>query len=58
MIIVTHVGVVYQGTADECVIILAHLWTWDILHHNKTFMIMESKSPLRLESKSLDWLAI
>ena len=27
----------YQGTADECLMILAHLWTWDILHHTKNF---------------------
>ena len=32
-----HVEVVYQRTADECLMILAHLWTWDILHHNQNF---------------------
>ena len=37
VIIVTHVEVVHQGPTDECLMILAHLWTWDILHHNKNF---------------------
>ena len=29
--------VVYQGSADECLMILVCMWTWDVLHHNKNY---------------------